>query len=173
MTGVLVLNASYEPLHIVDYRRAVSLLVGNKVEIVEPGNGKVIASATLRIAIPSVIKLRRYVNAPRRHATWSRHNVLVRDHYTCQYCGARLTEREATIDHVVPQWKCKATGQPANTWTNTVTACKACQSRKGGRALHDAGMRFNDPTFEPRRPRTHYLVLSSDIVPEWRQYIEI
>ena len=142
MTGVLVLNASYEPLHIVNYRRAVSLLVGNKVEVVEPGNGKVIASATHRIAVPSVIKLRRYVNVPQRHATWSRHNVLVRDHYTCQYCGSKLRMREATIDHVIPQWKCKTTGQPANTWTNTVAACSVCQSRKGGRALHEAGMKF-------------------------------
>ena len=173
MTGVLVLNASYEPLHIVDYRRAVSLLVGNKVEIVEPGNGKVIASATQRITVPSVIKLRRYVNVPQRGAVWSRHAVLVRDNFTCVFCGEKMTSAAATIDHVVPQWRCKAMGNPANTWTNTVAACRKCQSRKGGNDMHEVGMRFHDSSYEPRRPRTRYLVITSNLAPEWRKYIEI
>jgi hypothetical protein len=52
-----------------------------------------------------------------------------------------------------------------------VTACTRCQTRKGGRPMHEAGMRFYRPDLEPRIPRTRYLVLSSDIAPEWRQYI--
>ncbi len=173
MTGVLVLNASYEPLHIVDYRRAVSLLIGNKVEVVEPGNGKVIASATLRITVPSVVKLRRYVNVPQRGAVWSRHAVLLRDNFTCVFCGKKMTCKTATIDHVVPQWKCKEVDKPANTWTNTVAACRECQSRKGGKDMHEVGMRFHDRSYEPRRPRTRYLVITSNLAPEWRKYIEI
>ena len=172
MVGVLLLNASYEPLHIIDHRRALVLVLGDKVEVVH-ARPQVIASTHRQIALPSIIRLRRYVNVPQRHAIWSRRGVLLRDHYTCQYCGTKLSVREATIDHVIPQWKCKTTGQSANTWTNTVAACSACQSRKGGRALHVAGMKFHDPSFQPRRPRTRYLVLSSDIIPEWRQYIEL
>ena len=172
MVGVLVLNASYEPIHIVDHRRALTLLFGDKVDVVAP-SPRIVATAHRQIALPSIIRLRRYVNVPQRGATWTRHAVLVRDNFTCRYCGVKLSEREATIDHVVPQWLCKSTGQPANTWTNTVAACRACQTRKGGRMMHEAGMRFHDPTFEPRRPRTRYLVLASDIALEWRQYIEI
>lgn len=172
MVGVLLLNASYEPLHIVDHRRALTLLFGDKVDVVAP-SPRVVTSPNQRLVIPSIIRLRRYVNVPQRHASWSRRSVLIRDHYHCVYCGASLNERTATIDHVVPQWQCKQTGQSANTWTNTVAACPTCQARKGGRMMHEAGMNFYDPKFEPRRPRKRYLVFSSDIAPEWRQYVEI
>ena len=172
MTGVLVLNASYEPLHIVSYHRAVSLLVGNKVEIVEPGT-KVVASVNRRIVVPSVIKLRRYVNVPQRGAIWSRHAVLLRDSFNCVYCGKKLTNATATIDHVVPQYKCKETGKSINAWTNTVAACVECNKRKGGKEMNEVGMHFHDPTYEPRRPRTRYLVVTSDLAPEWKKYIEV
>ena len=172
MVGVLVLDASYGPIHIVDHHRALTLLFGDKVDVVAPSQ-RVVASAHRQIVLPSIIRLRRYVNVPQRGATWTRHAVLVRDHFACCYCGVKLSEREATIDHVVPQWLCKSTGQPANTWTNTVTACRACQARKGGRSMHETGMKFFDPGFEPRRPRTRYWVLSSEIAPEWKQYVEI
>jgi len=172
MTGVLVLNASYEPLHIVSYQRAVSLLVVNKVEVVEPGT-KVMTSTSRRISIPSVIKLRRYVNVPQRGAIWSRHAVLLRDNFNCVFCGEKLTNTTATVDHVMPQWKCRATGKPVNSWTNTVAACRSCQSRKGGKEMHEVGMRFHDPNYEPRRPRTRYLVVTSNLAPEWKKYIEI
>ncbi len=172
MTSVLVLNASYEPLHIVSYQRAVTLLVGNKVEVVEPGD-KVMTSTSRRISIPSVIKLRRYVNVPQRGAIWSRHAVLLRDNFVCVFCGDELTNATATVDHVVPQWKCKATGEPVNAWTNTVASCRECQSRKGGKYMHEVGMHFHDPNFEPRRPRTRYLVVTSNLAPEWRKYIQV
>lgn len=167
MVGVLLLNATYEPLVVVDHRRAITLLLGGKVDVVE-SRSRVIASAHQRIALPSIIRLRRYVNVPRRGAVWSKRAVFVRDHHTCVYCGTKLTGRDATIDHVIPQWYCKEHNIPANTWTNTVAACRACQERKGGRSIHEAGMHFYNPGFEPKRPRTRYLVLTSDIAPEWK-----
>ncbi|MBI3913259.1 MAG: HNH endonuclease [Chloroflexi bacterium] len=173
MVQVLVLNASYEPLHIVGHRRAIALLLGGKVEVVEPArNGRVVRSARAQFPLPSVIRLRRYVNVPQRGAVWSRQAVLARDRLTCVYCGKQLTPATATIDHVLPQRYCRVHNIPANTWTNTVAACAACQARKCDRLLHESGLKFHDPTFEPRRPRTRYWVLSSEIAPEWRQYIE-
>jgi hypothetical protein len=38
--------------------------------------------------------------------------------------------------------------------------------------MHEAGMRFHFAGFEPRTPRANYLVVTSGIAPEWRQYIE-
>ncbi len=173
MVQVLVLNATYEPIHIVDHRRAITLLLGGKVEVVEPSRtGRTLATVSQRIALPSVIRLRRYVNVPQRGSVWSRQAVFARDRMVCVYCGRPLTAKTATIDHVLPQSYCRENRIPANTWANTVAACAQCQARKGKRLLHDSGMRFHDPAYEPRRPRTRYLVLSSEIAPEWRQYIE-
>ena len=173
MNGVLVLNASYEPLNIVSVKRAVVLLLKEKAELVEAAQTKIRAEH-LQIDVPLVIRLVTFVPIPRRlPLPLSRRTVLARDLYTCQYCGEKLAHRDATLDHVVPQWKCKKTGQPANTWTNTVTSCRACQARKGGRSVHEAGMHFFDPNFEPKIPRATYLVLTSDVLPEWKQYIQI
>lgn len=173
MVNILLLNASYEPLKIVGLPRAVGLLTAGKAELVEVMPGRELRSPGRRQPMPSVLRLRYYVNVPMRHATWSKRGVLVRDNHTCQYCGKRLAAREATVDHVIPQWYCREIGAAANTWSNTVAACHRCQSRKGGRSMHEAGMRFFNPGFEPKTPRTSYLVLSSAIRPEWRQYIRL
>jgi len=171
--SVLLLNSTYQPLRLIGLSRALTLLLSGKAEVVETRGGRTLHTVNQTWQFPSVICLKRYVHVPQRNATWSRRGVLVRDHFTCQYCGEKLHVRDATVDHVIPQWRCKKTGLPANTWTNTVTSCRACQSRKGGRSVHEAGMRFADPNFEPKIPRATYLVLTSDVLPEWKQYIQV
>ena len=173
MVNVLLLNASYEPLHIIGLSRAVNLLLVGKAEMVEATPGRELRSPGRRQPMPSVLRLRYYVNVPRRGAAWSRRGVLIRDRYTCRYCGRKLQAREATIDHVIPQWQCRRQGIPVNTWGNTVASCWRCQQRKAGRSMHEAGMRFTDPGFEPKTPRASYLVMTSDIRLEWRQYIRL
>ncbi len=173
MMNVLLLNASYEPLHVIGVLRAVDLLFSGKAEVIEVVPGREVRSASASQPLPSVVRLRYYVNVPRRGAAWSRRGVLARDRYTCQYCGKRLDRHGATIDHIIPQWKCRRDSIRPHTWSNTVACCPRCQQRKGGRSMRDAGMKFYDPHFEPKTPRTNYLVLSSSIRPDWRQYIQL
>lgn len=173
MVNVLLLNASYEPLQIISGKRAVNLLFADKADLIEAIPGREIRSPSVRQPMPSVLRLRYYVNVPQRGATWSRRGVLIRDRYTCQYCGKKMLVREATLDHIIPQWKCRKQHIYPNTWGNTVASCQRCQQRKAGRAMHEAGMRFYDPLYEPKTPRANYLVMTSDIRPEWRQYIRM
>ena len=60
MSKVLVLNASYEPLNITSWRRAIVLLLKGKAESLEH-NGKVVCRD---LPLPSVIRLRQYVRVP-------------------------------------------------------------------------------------------------------------
>ena len=173
MASVLLLNASFEPLAIVKLGRAIGLLMDNKVDLIEAVPGRELRSPTMRQPMPSVLRLRYYVNVPRRGAGWSRRGVLVRDHHVCQYCGQRLNPAEATIDHILPQWQCRAKHIPPNTWSNTTACCPKCQQRKGGRSMREAGLRFFDPHYEPKTPRANYLIMSSDIRPEWKRYIRL
>ena len=172
MVDVLLLNASYEPLGVISLRRLIGLLTANKVDVVETVADRHLRSARTSQPLPSVVRLRYYVNVPRRGQAWSRRGILDRDHFTCQYCGRKLRGAEATVDHVIPQWICRRDGIPASTWINTVAACPKCQQRKGGRAMHEAGMRFHDPGFEPKTPRTRYLTIAGGR-PEWRRYVEV
>lgn len=173
MINVLLLNASFEPLAVVELKRAIGLIVDGKVDLVEAVPGRELRSPSRSQPMPSVLRLRYYVNVPRRGVGWSRRGVLARDHHTCQYCGKHLAPREATIDHIIPQWQCKRLNVRSSTWGNTVACCTRCQQRKGGRSMHEAGIRFHNPQYEPKMPRTNYLVMTSSIRPEWRQYIRL
>jgi 5-methylcytosine-specific restriction endonuclease McrA len=51
-----------------------------------------------------------------------------RDRHTCAYCGEKFSPRELSRDHVVPR-----VHGGRDVWTNVVTACRACNQRKGGR----------------------------------------
>src|ERR1017187_1252881 len=98
---VLLLNASYEPLCVVSGRRAVLLLMDEKCDEVEAGDdSRVFHSQHLDFHVPSVIRLRRYVNIPRnRSIPMNTRTVLARDRHKCAYCG----EKADTMDHVDPK----------------------------------------------------------------------
>ena len=62
MRRVLLLNVTYEPLTTVGLKRAVCLVLCEKAEIVHHDTGgQLLHSATVALATPSVIRLRRYV----------------------------------------------------------------------------------------------------------------
>ena len=62
---------------------------------------------------------------------YSKRGVLIRDEYTCGYCGKHAD----TIDHIIP--RCQGGG---SSWENTVASCFGCNSEKGGRTPKQAGM---------------------------------
>ena len=69
--AVLLLNASYEPLAVIPQRRAMSLLLRGRVDAATE-DGVTIRGVSASLRIPSVIRLRRYINVPRRGARWTR-----------------------------------------------------------------------------------------------------
>jgi 5-methylcytosine-specific restriction endonuclease McrA len=166
MAGVLVLNATYEPLNIVPIRRAVILLLKEKAEIVEAAEGR-LRSERLSLPVPLVIRLVYYVKIPRRLGPpLSRRTVLLRDNYFCQYCGRRYSSGHLTVDHVLPRSRGGKTD-----WENVVTACKSCNGRKGDHTPEEVGMRLLS---RPRRPRYVALALLGEAREHeiWRKYIK-
>ena len=101
MEQTLLLNATYEPLKIVHWQKAVTLWVQGKVEVISVYDREVRAvSFTFRL--PSVIRLLRRVKIRRKfdYVPFSRANIYARDHYTCQYCGHAFAHRRS---HVRPR----------------------------------------------------------------------
>ena len=173
MGAVLLLNATYEPLSIIPEQRAVALLLRERVEAATDDT-LVLHGPSTALALPTVLRLRHYVNVPRRGAGWTRRGVLQRDGYACIYCGVRagdvaagrrLSKRDFTLDHILPRSR-----GGKNTWGNTACACQPCNQRKGNRTPHEAGMPLR---WEPKRPRVAYLVASGEIPTAWRVYLEI
>jgi 5-methylcytosine-specific restriction endonuclease McrA len=145
----LALNASYEPLTMVPVRRALRLVIDGKAEIVESDGGRLVRSATVAVPRPAVIRLVRFVHVPRRFRRQVTNTFLfARDDYRCQYCGragSQLRHREClTRDHLVPLSR-----GGTNAWTNVVTACSACNTRKGNHLPGECGMQPLRPPAEP------------------------
>ena len=145
----LALNASFEPLTIVPTRRAIRLVLDRKAEILEVDERRHFRSATEQLPCPSVIRLVRYVQVPRRFRRQVTNTFLfARDEYSCQYCGRHKSELRGrqflTRDHILPLSR-----GGENVWGNVVTSCSPCNNRKGNRLPEEAGMSLLAAPGEP------------------------
>ncbi|MEP6765613.1 MAG: HNH endonuclease, partial [Gemmatimonadaceae bacterium] len=151
----LALNASYEPLTMVPLRRALRLVIDGKAEIVEAEGERPVRSEHRAFPRPAVIRLTRFVHVPRRFRRQVTNTFLfARDDYQCQYCGRKSNElkmRESlTRDHLIP-----ISRGGLNAWSNVVTACSSCNTRKANRLPDEIGMH---PLHAPVEP--HFVHLS-------------
>lgn len=150
----LALNASFEPLTMVPIRRALRLVIEGKAEIVE-ADDDLIRSERLTLPKPAIIRLVKFVHVPRRFRRQVTNTFLfARDGYRCQYCHrpqGELRHREClTRDHLIPLSR-----GGDNEWSNVVTACSTCNTRKGNSLPHECHM---EPMTAPHEP--HFVHLS-------------
>jgi 5-methylcytosine-specific restriction endonuclease McrA len=130
---VVVLNADYSFLNIIDWKKAMCLIEKAKVEVVKY-SGKVIQSIRGDVRVPVVLRLIKFVRTLyKARVPYSKKNIYVRDGYKCVYCGA--TDVKLTIDHVMPKHKGGKTS-----FENCVAACRPCNNRKGHKTCRDVNM---------------------------------
>ncbi len=142
----LVLNASYEPMGLVTWQRAITLFCEGKVEVVEEYEDREIRSVTLTFKVPSVIRFLKWVRNRKKAVKFSRENIYIRDGGKCQYCLHAVKRSEYTYDHVLPR---RLGGQ--TTWTNVCVACVACNQKKGGRTPEQAKMLLRTQPVKPTK----------------------
>ena len=160
---VLLLNQNYEPLTILKLKRAITLLILGKVDMIEKEDGKVIHAVSISYRVPSVIRLRYYIHIKRKEISLTKKNIIKRDNHQCQYCGKKTGLM--TADHILP----KALGGD-DSWENLVCACHECNNKKGNRSLKQAGM---VPLKKPKRPNYFTFVLNEFGSPnaKWHPYL--
>lgn len=168
----LLVNADCVPIRVISWERAISMILDKKAEVLEHYSGHFIRSVNQIFDFPAVVRLLKY-RKPRVRVRFNRFNLLVRDNYTCAYCGCRpwkVTRPDyemLTLDHVVPRSKGGKT-----TWVNIVTACVDCNRKKADKLLKDTKLRLR---FEPRSPTAldvlHMSITRCDIQKEWIDYL--
>lgn len=164
MAATLLLNASFEPMKVISWQRAITLVFLGKVEVVEAYEHEV-RGVNTTLPMPSVVRLRRYARQERR-VKFSRANVYRRDNFECQYCGVQPGASELTLDHVNP----RARGGRTE-WTNIVTCCTTCNARKADRTPEQARMNLARP---PVRPEYMPAVSPNEAAhASWRGYLEV
>lgn len=161
---VLVLNANFEPINICNTRRAIGLIINGRAILVQNGRGE-IKTVSSSFPRPSIIRLEKMVKRPRPRVKLTKREIQRRDGYTCQYCG--LHSSNLTIDHVIPRHM-----GGGHTWDNMVTACPACNHRKGGRTLEQAQMRLLSIPSEP--PTSAHYIFARHLIDnlDWMPFVD-
>lgn len=181
--SVLVLNSLYQAVQITGVRRAFRLFYAGRARALAPDfstydfenwcdlppgiDEEMIRTPSLRIRIPRVIQLVHYDRLPNREVRFTRRNIFYRDRNRCQYCGKVFAQRDLNLEHVVPLSR-----GGTSTWTNVVTACIACNTRKDNRTPAEAGMQL---IRAPRKPAGHPLMRAHWIGPcheEWKSFLD-
>jgi 5-methylcytosine-specific restriction endonuclease McrA len=155
----------------VPLRRALRLVIDGKAEIVEADAERPVRSEHLALPRPAVIRLTRFIHVPRRFRRQVTNTFLfARDGYRCQYCGRSIAElkprHSLTRDHVVPLSR-----GGTNDWTNVVTACSPCNTRKSNSLPSEIGMHLLASPTEP-----HFVHLSwavRRLTPTQARYIRL
>jgi len=86
----------------------------------------------------SIIAIKGHGFNPYKHSTVALTNKTLfgRDRNICAYCGGHFTNfNHLSRDHIVPKFL-----GGVNVWTNVVSACKNCNSKKGHKTLKEARM---------------------------------
>jgi 5-methylcytosine-specific restriction endonuclease McrA len=157
----LVLNAGYEPLAVVTFRRALILVLAGKASVLAEGDDPVVGPTEI-LGRPSVILLHRYVRLPyNKSSPVSRRGVLRRDDHRCAYCGKSAT----TVDHVQP----KSRGG-AESWENLVACCLRCNNLKGDHTPSEIGWNLR---IQPLPPRMGFWLIKEldTATPEWDEFL--
>lgn len=149
---ILLINASFEVLNYIKFRRAIQLILDDKARVFEAIPDKFVHSAGpadgpgLKIPWPASIVLNNYVLVPMINRSFgddvlaAKAAVLRRDGYCCAYCGSSAS----TVDHVHP----KSRGGE-DTWLNLVAACLHCNQYKKDRTPEEADMQLLWQPFVP------------------------
>jgi len=162
----LLLTQSYAPLKIITWQRAITLLTLGKVEIVSTYDREV-RSTSVVFKMPAVARLVRAFKRPKKPVKFSRVNIYARDQYCCQYCRKQFLMSELTYDHVIPR------AQGGKTvWTNIVSCCGPCNTKKANRTPEQAGMKLKKKPVQPKWvPAVQISVSKKNLHESWIDYL--
>lgn len=182
----LVLNKHWIPVHVITWKKGMSLIYKDDAHSLDRdyiaysfqdwlefskqnhAHYAVVHTPSVAIAIPEIIVLKKYDKLPERDVKFSRENILNRDKNKCQYCGKICTQKELTIDHIIPRSQ-----GGRNTWQNLVACCKPCNAFKANRRPEEIGLRLIHKPVKPKwiNPITHTKG-KANLCVSWRKFMD-
>lgn len=183
----LVLNKSWVPISITPVKKAISKsMIGlawlldtedfslynfdDWMNLSITDHCKKIKTSRKDIRLPEIIVLTEFERFPLRDVRLTRRNLLIRDNYTCQYTGAKITADDGTIDHVIPRSR-----GGKSTWENLVMCCKEINAKKADRTPDEANLKLLQ---KPEKPKwspiyARFARLAAHNVPKsWLKFIQ-
>lgn len=156
MHDILVLDVAGTPVRWVDHESAAGYYASGKVRW-ELGNDRIVLRGGINrehgrrseLEIAAIIAIdgpRWRVRGTEDRPALSRSMVFARDRHVCAYCGGRFGGSALEMEHVIPSSRGGRT-----VWQNVVSACRACNQRKGNRTPESAGMPLLYVPYVPNR----------------------
>ena len=147
MADTLVLNKDGQPISLlppstIQWKEAITYLWLVKVNVLEWYDDWVVRSNSWETRVPAVIMLKDMYRR-RRRPRFSKYNVHLRDMFTCQFCLTKFSQKELTLDHVVPISRGGKTS-----WNNIVSACNPCNSCKGSKLIKPKTLPYQPDYYE-------------------------
>jgi len=166
----LILQADYRPksllpLSTISWQSAIRLSFLKKIKVIE-WYDDVVRSPTLTMKIPAVAVIKKYYHNYKKEIMLTKHNIFLRDVFTCQYCLNVFEPKNLTIDHVIPTSK-----NGSHSWENLTTSCLSCNLKKGN------SIGIYKPHIYPFKPDNNLLInrkqkLNHVLLHEsWKDYI--
>lgn len=109
---------------------------GAQVALFRGGHNAVTGAQSV-IAVNSIIGTKGVpgINPFNLKSSLTNAKLFARDRNVCAYCGGHFDEEDLTREHIVPLAQ-----RGRDHWMNVVTACRACNHRKGARTPEQARM---------------------------------
>lgn len=141
MESIVLLNSDYTPINTIHWRKAIKLLVKERVEPV--GKAFIVIKTTAKeIIVPKVLRLVKMVRQMyKNRVPYSKKNVHIRDGFECAYCGSKSN---LTVDHVVPRSR-----GGGSVFENVVTACFSCNNSKNDKTPSEVGLTLKKKPYHP------------------------
>jgi 5-methylcytosine-specific restriction endonuclease McrA len=164
--AVLLLDSTYEPLSIISWEAAMTLVMTKDAEVIVESEANLVRTTTVAYKMPSVIRqFKKYKR--KEDVKFSRINIYMRDGWSCQYCGQKKSTKELTFDHVIPRDK----GGPT-TWENIVAACRPCNHWKANRTPAQAKMKLTKKPVKPKWLPQQMVLKMKNLPKLWEPYID-
>ena len=163
MQDVLILNRSYVAIQVVDWKKAITLLVSDKADVIDEEYRKYsfldwkelsammkespsgfVRSPSCKIAIPEVIILKAFDRLPSSDVKFTRRNIYKHYDNVCCYCGKKFDTKGLNLDHIMPKSRNGKTD-----WMNIVLSCIPCNTDKANRTPLEAGLHMH---YQPTKP---------------------
>jgi 5-methylcytosine-specific restriction endonuclease McrA len=169
--NILVLDQCYQPIKIVSWMKAITLVVAGKAELVETEDTIDVHSVNQTFQLSTIIRIFKNVsNLKKRDASFTRYNIFLRDNWKCQYCYKHFKSTQLSWDHVLPRSRGGLT-----TWENIVAACYPCNTKKANRTPEEAKMKLLRKPIKPRATIQMTIKLKDPTkVPEsWKLFLDL
>jgi 5-methylcytosine-specific restriction endonuclease McrA len=172
--SVLVLSSTFQPIAMVGWKDAMTMIFSDRAEVVASYEDKVVHSGNgCAWPVPSIIRFLTRASARffSRSVRFTRKNVWIRDGGTCQYCGKAVALSDFTYDHVLAR-----SSGGKTVWENIVVSCVPCNQKKGEHPLSKVGMTLRSKPVKPKslpssKADQNLFVWREDYHHSWRDYM--